>query len=200
MRIATHLAALGALMAQTAHARDGALASGWLADGWEIVWNMALPPLCMAVVILIWQGYTRIRHGRSADVFQPENRGPLLWALLAFSAGMAGFAYQAQTTDKAVHDDAWKRFQANVDRVEADVLGKFEGLLPPLRGARGALVSSEYLSRSEFRKFMQSRDIDQEFPGVRGLGIIDRIPRTGLNAFVAAQRKDGAPDFTVKTS
>ena len=200
LRIATHLAALGALMAQTAHARDGALASGWLADGWGIVWNMALPPLCMAVVILIWQGYTRIRYGRSADVFQPENRGPLLWALLAFSAGMAGFAYQAQTTDKAVHDDAWNRFQANVDRVEADVLGKFEGLLPPLRGARGALVSSEYLSRSEFRKFMQSRDIDQEFPGVRGLGIIDRIPRAGLNAFVAAQRKDGAPDFTVKTS
>ena len=67
-----------------------------------------------------------------------------------------------------------------------------------LRGAVGVYAASQQVRRREFRAYVESRDLLQEFPGVRGFGFIQRVPRSTLPAFVAAERADEGPGFAVR--
>jgi signal transduction histidine kinase/CheY-like chemotaxis protein len=68
-----------------------------------------------------------------------------------------------------------------------------------LKGARGLFAAAgRPLTRDEFRRYVGSRDMTQEFPGVRGFGFVQLVHRTDLAGFVSAQRADGS-DFTVHT-
>lgn len=69
-----------------------------------------------------------------------------------------------------------------------------------LRGARGVVVTSgpQGLSRALFRRYMQTRDLEREFPGARGFGFIRRVPRASEAAFLAQARADDAPSFAIR--
>lgn len=69
-----------------------------------------------------------------------------------------------------------------------------------LMGARGMVVATgiQSLSLARFTRYSESRAYEQEFPGAHGFGVVRRVPFEKLDAFVAAQRRDGRPDFTVK--
>ncbi len=66
-----------------------------------------------------------------------------------------------------------------------------------LKGARGGYAANKTVGRLEFRAYFASRDLPKEFPGVLAFGFIERVPQPALNDYVAAQRADHAPDFTV---
>jgi PAS domain S-box-containing protein len=70
-----------------------------------------------------------------------------------------------------------------------------------LRGVRGAIltVGVDGITHDLFRAYHASRDIDEEFPGARGFGFIRRVPREQEAAFTAAARRDGRPDFEVRS-
>lgn len=79
---------------------------------------------------------------------------------------------------------------------------RFELYQYGLRGARGAVITSGNgrgnLTRAEFARYAESRDIATEFPGARGFGFIARVPETEAARFVARARADGMPDFTIR--
>jgi hypothetical protein len=64
-------------------------------------------------------------------------------------------------------------------------------------GARGAYAASPQLSGAQFRAYVESRDLSGEFPGIRGLGFIQRVLRDDLPRFQAAVRAEGAQAFSV---
>ena len=101
---------------------------------------------------------------------------------------------------RSVEAAALVRFERGVERIHAEVLRRFEQSLDGLKGARGAYAASALLQRHEFRAYVESRELENEFPGVRGFGFIERVLRKDLARFVAAERADGAPDFAVHTS
>ncbi len=68
-----------------------------------------------------------------------------------------------------------------------------------LGGARGAVLTRAGIQRLEFRAYAESRDLDHEFPGVRGFGFIERVQRADLADFLRRERGDHAPAFEVKT-
>jgi PAS domain S-box-containing protein len=59
-------------------------------------------------------------------------------------------------------------------------------------------AASSHVQRAAFQAYVESRDLAKEFPGVRGFGFIQRVMRPGLDAFVAAERADGAPGFAIR--
>lgn len=69
-----------------------------------------------------------------------------------------------------------------------------------LRGGRGHILSKSEtgITRAAFHKYMLTRDIDDEFPGARGMGFIRRVPVAQEAEFLAHARADGWPDFTIK--
>nr|WP_246312352.1 CHASE domain-containing protein [Aquabacterium terrae] len=59
------------------------------------------------------------------------------------------------------------------------------------------LAATGTLDRAQFRAYVGARAITTAFPGVAGVGFIERVGREQLGAFVAAERRDGAPEFSV---
>ncbi|MEO6321720.1 MAG: CHASE domain-containing protein [Polaromonas sp.] len=55
------------------------------------------------------------------------------------------------------------------------------------------------MERAEFRAFVESSKVGLEYPGIRGFAFIERVKRGDVDAFVAAQRSDESPEFSVKT-
>ncbi|GAA4427872.1 CHASE domain-containing protein [Bremerella cremea] len=89
------------------------------------------------------------------------------------------------------------RFQ-HLTEISVDEIGRrINRIVYGLRGARGLYLASELVTRKEFETFVESRDIEAEFPGAIGIGLIQRVMRSDLDKFIAAERKDEAPDFDV---
>lgn len=86
---------------------------------------------------------------------------------------------------------------AHVATLISERIAKYEYAL---RGARGAVVAAgdAGITRESFRRYSLTRDIEREFPGMRGFGFIRRVRPTDEAAFLAAARADGAPDFDLR--
>ncbi|HEY9095200.1 MAG TPA: PAS domain S-box protein, partial [Hydrogenophaga sp.] len=50
----------------------------------------------------------------------------------------------------------------------------------------------------QVQAYSRTRDVDQEFPGSRGFGYIERVPKAHAEDYLARARADGAPDFNIK--
>ncbi|MEZ4371517.1 MAG: PAS domain S-box protein [Polyangiaceae bacterium] len=68
-----------------------------------------------------------------------------------------------------------------------------------LRAARGAVVAQQpaRINRRQFLAYSRTRDIDSEFPGARGMGVIWRVPQADEQLFVQSARQNGMPNFKV---
>jgi len=97
---------------------------------------------------------------------------------------------QNQAAANAEFDRVTSRLALAVER-------RFRNPLYGLNGAAGTWAAVPALSRSQFRAYVESRDLPREFPGVRGFGLLQPVTRAALPAFVAATRRDGAPNFAV---
>ena len=95
--------------------------------------------------------------------------------------------------------DAQALFDRGAERVQAEVKRRFSQPMYGLKGARGTFAASALVRRMEFRAYVESRDLAVEFPGIRGFGFVARVRRGDLDAFVAAERADNAPEFAVQT-
>ena len=114
--------------------------------------------------------------------------------------GMALSALEGYVTHKEIRDEAYTRFSTLSERliVEAQRLAQlpFYGL----NGVRGLYAASHTVERGEFHLYVRISDLAKEFPGVLGLGYIQRVMRTDLDKFIGAVRADDAAEFDVRTS
>lgn len=105
---------------------------------------------------------------------------------------------------------AWRQHASNIDTEREAVLelatqvadrtaAQVERAALGLRGARGYFMGTglERATASGFRRYVASRDLPREFPGVMGVGLARRVAPADEAAFVTAMRKQGQPDFAV---
>lgn len=122
-------------------------------------------------------------------------------ALLVLIAGMVLTLSAMLWNRNHVVAEANGVLDAQLDRLQRDVVQRFVPPVYGLKGARGTIAALRgRINRQAFRTYVQSRDLAHEFPGVRGFGFVPRVPREELPAFIAAQRADGAPQFSVRSS
>jgi diguanylate cyclase (GGDEF)-like protein/PAS domain S-box-containing protein len=130
----------------------------------------------------------------------PEMASPTAWvaAAVVLSLGLALTAAAVIWQQRDARDEARSLQERQVERLEADIVKRLSMPVYGLKGARGAMAaSSGRLNRSAFAAYVSSRDLGREFPGVRGFGFIERVQRSALPAFVAAQRRDDGAGFRV---
>jgi PAS domain S-box-containing protein len=116
--------------------------------------------------------------------------------VLGLAITAAGVVWQKSAIDAT----AATRFEMGAERIKAEVLRRLNLPLYGLRGLRGTYAASGSVTRAEFRKFVDASNIDTEYHGIRGFGLIERVARADLSAFVAREQADAAPDFAVRTS
>ncbi|CNH42903.1 hybrid sensory histidine kinase BarA [Yersinia aldovae] len=122
----------------------------------------------------------------------------ILLPLFIFLLGAAISGAGAWWLFNEIEDNTTVDFQRNVDRVSGEVIWRFSQPIYGLNGIKGAYAADGYLTRQQFRAYVASRNLSVEFPGVRGFGFIQRVPRSQLNEFIANTRADGAPDFSLR--
>ncbi len=139
-----------------------------------------------------------MRPTKSQPFFRPAHQ-PVLWTALLWLASMLLLAVLTSWLYLDSKADLSERFETEAQRITDDLQRRF--MLPTygLIGARGLYVASGQVERREFESFIKSRDLDREFPGVRGMGFMQRVPRGELDAFVQAERANGSPDFKISS-
>jgi CHASE1-domain containing sensor protein len=121
----------------------------------------------------------------------------LIFPLVAFFLGLSIAVAAGLYSKSEVDAHAKQALELALERVSTGVTKRFELAAYGLAGVRGMYAAQEPISRKAFQAFVASRDLPKEFPGVRGLGFIEPVRRDGLDAFVAAARADGAPQFNI---
>jgi len=67
-----------------------------------------------------------------------------------------------------------------------------------LLGGLGIFYASLSVERSEWRKYVETLQIEETLPGISGLGYIDYVEQKGLEAYLEKIRADQAPEFQNK--
>ena len=104
---------------------------------------------------------------------------------------------------------AWKFFAESAQRqskVHFETLAKeseqalhtrLSAYASATRSGAGVFQSSQHVSRAEFRRFTETIRLRDDFPGMIGLGWVERIRAADEAEFLARVRADGAPDFKI---
>ena len=122
--------------------------------------------------------------------------GVLLMVVAALCCGVLGYLVQA-THNRL---DAEERFAVISHRVARQIVERMHRYEYGLRGARGVAVAADgRLTRAEFSRYAASRQIDREFPGARGFGIVLRVPEPAEQDFVRNRRELDSPDFSIRS-
>jgi len=130
----------------------------------------------------------------------PE-RGVIAVPLLVLSIGMCLSLFSAYRTHNSILGEAQSLFERRAERLLTEIQRRINIPVYGLMGARGVyMASSISVTRSEFRSYVLSRNLESEFPGTLGFGFIERVMREDLDAFIARERADEAPNFSVRTS
>ena len=113
--------------------------------------------------------------------------GWLLTGVIFYSFDQAEQSRDEQHLEKLVHQNVYAL---------SEKLAVYEGVL---RGGVGLIAASRTVERAEWRKFVEAAQIESRYPGLRGLGVIWRVPRAGERDFLRRTRADGAPNFRIHT-
>ena len=90
-----------------------------------------------------------------------------------------------------------ERFERHAERIDKEVHQRFRLPLFALQGTAGLHAGSDALQLSEFRAFIEALNLGQSFAGIRGLGLIERVPLERVPAFEARVNAQDGPGFVV---
>ena len=125
-------------------------------------------------------------------------RATLLLPLAILLSGLVFSALGAWWLANELQGRATAEFQRYAQRVDSEIERRFQAAVYGLYGVRSVFVASDQVSRAEFRDAVGSRNMQDEFPGVRGFGFIQWLKRADVPSFLAAERADGAPQFSIR--
>ncbi|MGE4243909.1 CHASE domain-containing protein [Ramlibacter sp.] len=127
-----------------------------------------------------------------------ERRAVVTIVVILLGLLVTAMAWRA--TVRSLESEAARRFERFAERIASDIEQRIEQAGDGLKGARASMDAQGPMDRTQFRAWVASRNIEVDFPGLRGFGFVERVPRDGLGAFVDAVRAEGVPDFKVQTS
>ncbi len=120
--------------------------------------------------------------------------------LAALVIGLALTASGVLWQRSQLHAIAEAEFQLQANRIEQDAQRRLTLPQYGLKGLRGTFAAIGGLNRSQFKAYVESRDLVREFPGIRGMGFIERVPRSQIASFTQAVRADDSPAFHIQSS
>jgi PAS domain S-box-containing protein len=125
---------------------------------------------------------------------------PLVWSISLFAFGCTVAAYEWGRTTAAQQELKDARFSALAIRAVGYLTQRLQVYEHGLRSARGAIIAAgiDGITREKFRRYSESLELSQEFPGARGLGFIRLVHRADTPEFLRKARTDGQPDFDIK--
>ena len=113
------------------------------------------------------------------------------------TVSLAGTFFLWRNTKLDVNQQALSKFDIETKLMEDLVLERMEIYANALRAGRGFFLSSDEVTRTEWKDFVEGVNIQKNYPGVQGLGFAKVLKPEEINNFEESVRADGFPDFKV---
>ena len=120
---------------------------------------------------------------------------PVLVFVLLFGLMSVAAHWQYRQIQSEAQDD----FLHLTNRLEHETTDRFDRIQALLISTQGAFVLGGRVKRADFGAYAERLDLPGRHPSVYGVGFVERVKPVAADAFVKAQRADGAPGYTIHT-
>jgi len=120
----------------------------------------------------------------------------LPWLVLA--AGLLTTYLLWDMVRQSTIQDRQDYFDFRVREVLDKTQQRLQAYTQVLRGAKGLFVASHNVQRDEFRQYVDTLKLSDNFPGIQGVGYALVVPPAELVKHIAAMRREGFPAYTIK--
>ncbi|MDO8541876.1 MAG: PAS domain S-box protein [Opitutaceae bacterium] len=117
--------------------------------------------------------------------------------LFVFATGLAIAVVIWISVSRELQRQDAARFERLIERMEDDLEQKFRAAEQALHAGRSLIESTGEPSAAQWARLVDSLSPFFD-PGVVGIGLVERIPRSQLDAMEARLRSEGRPDFTAE--
>ncbi|MFG0291898.1 MAG: CHASE domain-containing protein, partial [Phycisphaerales bacterium JB050] len=117
--------------------------------------------------------------------------------LASLGIGLAATIAASMGARQEVLDEASARFDRLNERLAEETARRVNQTRYGLYGARALFAASEEVEPQEFAAHVAAHDLEDEFPGSIGFGLIERVHREDLDQYVQGVRDAGEPGFSV---
>ena len=124
-------------------------------------------------------------------------RGVHAIALTLLMIPLAITFYAWRYLSETAHRQSQVHFESLANESEQALKTRLAGYASAARGGAGVFQSSEFVSRAEWRTFTETLRLRDDYPGLQGLGWIERVGNAQKAGFVERVRQDGAPGFRI---
>lgn len=130
-----------------------------------------------------------------ADRWSAAVRGAAVAVVLV---GVVGSALLAQGWKSTVDHQRDERLDRTATARTVTISGALANYESALQAARSLWLASNAVSRAEFNAFARSLDLTDRYPGLQAIGWRTVITDDQADEFVARNRADGEPTFTIR--
>src|SRR5665213_309090 len=133
--------------------------------------------------------------GLAVGAFRTSGSLLLPGAVLVAGWILSGWLYASLDRDRVEYDQA--RFDKLVNSVESRMRGRLSTYEDALRGAAGFLAALEHPNAEHWHTYINGLGLLDRYPGTTAVEFIQWVPQEQVASFVAAQRREGSPDFHI---
>ena len=110
---------------------------------------------------------------------------------------LSGWLFSSLDRNRVEYDAG--RFNSSIVSVQNQIRTRLTIYETALRGAAGFLAATEHPSAQGWRISVERLGLLDRYPGTIAVEVIQAIPDSQLDAFVAARRREGCPNFTASS-
>jgi PAS domain S-box-containing protein len=114
--------------------------------------------------------------------------------IIALLATFSSWRYIRQDAEKVANE----RFQARVIQIKSAIQDRMLAYEHVLRGGVGLFASSALVSRQAWRDYASSLQLNENYPGIQGMGFSKLIRPSELAGHIAQTRREGFHDYVIK--
>src|SRR5512140_2880428 len=118
---------------------------------------------------------------------------PYLILFLSLFSTVTATLYMARTTNSR----DWSRFDSAVEATDDAVRQRIETYINVLRAGRALFAANGSVSREQFARWVESLEVQRQYPGVQGIGFSITLPRQRIDELEARMREQGVERFAV---
>lgn len=118
---------------------------------------------------------------------------PLVMLMLSLLVTFSLVRDARRVSEKYQQDE----FNFRVQEINETIYRRMQLYEQVLRGTQGLFVASAEVSRSEFRKYIDTLDLQRNYPGIEGIGFSLVISPSQKPAHIQAMRRSGFPQYAI---
>ena len=118
------------------------------------------------------------------------------WLVLAGSLVTTYFSYRHTADD--ISADLENEFDFQVEEITRQITGRIQNYQQVLLGVRGLFAVSHETAREEFKTYVNTLRLKENYPGIQGVGFAQIVPPGGLERHIEDVRREGFPGYTVR--